>query len=752
MQEDPMPVIALEWENTAHFRVDWIEKINEHQKKILPAEKIKNQMNLRTWFAYYFNPNKPETSTYGCRLCRDYYDKFKLAANYKSSLANPEGTLKTSLKANSNAINDHPKSAAHLNVISKLKELQKDSLPDVMASVQSLEEEKDNQLYQITAMMMKTVYAEVRMNVPFMYHPYLVELITLHGAKTGTHHHDKNGAIRMMNLMSSEMHQTLLKTLKEKNYPCSLIVDTSTSIGLYHYLTVLIQTLENERPVVYFYRLIEAGADSTAGGLLTVLKNALEQEAIDIMPYIMENLVGFGSDGASVNLGKKGGFVVKLENFINRKLYTVWCMPHRLELAIKAAIRENPGMKRFDGIVTELTNFYNSKSYKRKAHLRSTAIKENVNLYELHYAFKERWIMSDFTAVRAVLKGWKVFISDLKSIQKDIHFKNDWARAKGIEKRLKSRTFVLGLHFLFDVLHSLKKFSVLSQQSAGLLIGKELFRKDLLNLPFQFEEHDGPNVIKLLQETFCDTIHTCTAEEFLSNEVVIFNMVELEKDRNPLTFIELRKKFLKSLANEIESYFPEGTYSAFDKFIPKNLPLTVSEAFFYGQNEVQELARKFNLDPETVSKEWINLLISMLDEDGFCDKLQKTAESFWPAYLKRTDLNWGISIARLIRTILVLPASSADAERSFSIMNHIKYDRRASLTSINLDHLMRLRINGPNKLDRFASAKYARAWVKAGHWRTDDSSRGQKRKREEVGDNDEEDEETGKIFMTSDLF
>ena len=97
-------------------------------------------------------------------------------------------------------------------------------------------------------------------------------------------------------------------------------------------------------------------------------------------------------------------------------------------------------------------------------------------------------------------------------------------------------------------------------------------------------------------------------------------------------------------------------------------------------------------------------------------------------YLKKTYLNWGSTIQRLVRIVLVLPANSADVERSFSIMNHIKYDRRASLTSKNLDHIMRLRINGPKSLDRFPSAKYARAWVAAKHMRTDDY--GQQKKTE----------------------
>ena len=119
---------------------------------------------------------------------------------------------------------------------------------------------------------------------------------------------------------------------------------------------------------------------------------------------------------------------------------------------------------------------------------------------------------------------------------------------------------------------------------------------------------------------------------------------------------------------------------------------------------------------------------------------------------KKTNLKWGSTITRLIRIVLVLPASSADAERNFSIMNHVKYDRRASLTSENLDNIMRLRINGPKKLDRLPSAKYARTWVAKKHLRTDDPTNQRKRKFEEVGDSDELDDEFGIIFMDSELF
>lgn len=68
-------------------------------------------------------------------------------------------------------------------------------------------------------------------------------------------------------------------------------------------------------------------------------------------------------------------------------------------------------------------------------------------------------------------------------------------------------------------------------------------------------------------------------------------------------------------------------------------------------------------------------------------------------------------------------SQSAEAERGFSIMNHIKYDRRSRLTGGNLENLLRIRINGPDDLDSFSAIKYAKRWVSEKHYRTDDPNR-----------------------------
>ena len=81
-------------------------------------------------------------------------------------------------------------------------------------------------------------------------------------------------------------------------------------------------------------------------------------------------------------------------------------------------------------------------------------------------------------------------------------------------------------------------------------------------------------------------------------------------------------------------------------------------------------------------------------------------------------------------------------------MSNIKYDRRSRLNNENLDHLMRLSINGPDELDRLPSANYAKAGVDSGHMNTDDPAKQSKRPRPEEPIEDE-DEEIVQVLLKS---
>ena len=75
-------------------------------------------------------------------------------------------------------------------------------------------------------------------------------------------------------------------------------------------------------------------------------------------------------------------------------------------------------------------------------------------------------------------------------------------------------------------------------------------------------------------------------------------------------------------------------------------------------------------------------------------------------------MQWNTNIRAAVEKTLSLPVATADVERGFSILDHVRYDRRSRLTPSNLRDIMFLRINGP-PLEQFDAIRYAKAWINA---------------------------------------
>lgn len=121
--------------------------------------------------------------------------------------------------------------------------------------------------------------------------------------------------------------------------------------------------------------------------------------------------------------------------------------------------------------------------------------------------------------------------------------------------------------------------------------------------------------------------------------------------------------------------------------------------------------------------DWSDLLISIIDSSNFCEFGTANVETyvFWSQFLNQPGIEWTERTTKLIQRILVTPIGSAEAERGFSIFNHMKTSRRVKLTRGHVEDLMRIRINAPDNIEKFAAHKYARQFLKEDHLRTDDS-------------------------------
>ncbi len=180
--------------------------------------------------------------------------------------------LRRNKKENTRTIFRHSSHAVHKKIIEMLEQQTNENLPQNCEDLQKLDDEA---IYQVTNRIFCTVYAEIFANVPFSSHPILVSLQEENGIDMGAHHFDRFSAICIASFISKAMHQELLSYLmSDARRPVSVIVDGASDHMRHHYLVVLIQTLEHNRAMNYFYRLIPIGSDESAEGLYRAIIDA----------------------------------------------------------------------------------------------------------------------------------------------------------------------------------------------------------------------------------------------------------------------------------------------------------------------------------------------------------------------------------------------------------------------------------------------------------------------------------------------
>lgn len=404
---------VLEWDTEANFDPQWEEFMRLHFQFILPIAMI---LQNKKWFELLPDDDEPRNTKFRCRLCSKYVHEAGVRVQHQPLVSNPAGvSVDPDIETNSDRIRDHASSAGHTKVIAWLKQRELDQIRKRLADAQKRTEEANQGTMQVTARMVRAVYAEAKMNIPFISHNTLVQVLKLNGADMGMHHANDHAASDMTELIGSTMHAETITHLMDTKTPLSIIVDGSTDLHSQKYLIVYFQAMELNEPKVYFYKLIPVDYED-ADSMLTALLDCFEQDSDDFKKYIKDNLVGFASDGASSMTGRENGLKVKLNTWTGRSLYAVHCMAHRLELALKWSIRhrEESRMSQLTAaeqlqrkqsvafyedlqrVVGGVVHYYRDGP-KKHAHLRNLAAVFRQRLYELQLFYRgARWVAADY--------------------------------------------------------------------------------------------------------------------------------------------------------------------------------------------------------------------------------------------------------------------------------------------------------------------------------------------------------------------
>ncbi len=746
-----------EFESTEHFDREWVDDIINHQKRLLPWLSIQTKRAVQQWFEYLPNKENMALSRYRCRICSKYFDEvLELSANHKPNLAKKEGVLHSDYGRNQDLIHKHSATAVHLKVIEIIrKRKRQESLSTTFHRLEEDQHRKDEHLYKATSNMFRMVYTEVALNIPLMSHNTLVTLMHLNGAPKGLHHYERRSAQRIVDFISEDMHVRLLEFFKLRYGfdPVSLIVDGSTDVKQNHYLITYLQVLENNYPVVFFYRLLPMRQGETAQDILDTILRAWEEDGIK--DYMKANLVGYGADGASVMMGRHKGLGKLLQDFTQRKLVSVHCMAHRVHLSIRRAFNSFTFMNHFESAINGLYTFYYSHGHKRRNHLWNFA---GGQILELSYIFETRWISSELKAIKRIIHNYKVLLGDVEEIKASEDFDSKTQRtAAGIYTQLTDRYFVELVYFMADVLNHLAKYSQEMQRRTGILIEQaDLMDSLQKSLEKASTENEG-NIIGLLNDASCpgaETESLYSLQELEQCEHVVFFGHSLDiRPRSaykPLT--EVRESLIKALLRELRSYLPLENMKPYSILDPKKIPEKTHEQAFFGISEIMVLARLYGQVDLNIVEDWKKLQEDITNSDEWCTMKGSSTKTFWRHYLSARQLTIPEELRNIIRSILITPISSADAERGFSILFHTRSSRRSRFTAEHLDGMLRLRINGPKNIALFPAVHYAKSWHKKGHYLTDDTSRTRYPPSNEIADDDPE-ETASKIFLDgSNLF
>ena len=194
-------------------------------------------------------------------------------------------------------------------------------------------------------------------NLPYTKYPKLCELETRHGVRVGTSYVNENAGKEFIHYIAELRRQELKQTLANAKF-FSLLLDGSTDTGnIDDEVLLLVWCDRNGRDEKVHtqmeYFTVVRPQSVTAQGLFAVLESGLQGVGIqEVSGEQCKKLIGIGTDGASANIA-----ACRLKGLVEERLpwvFWMWCMAHRLELAVKDALKGTA----FDAIDEFLLRLY----------------------------------------------------------------------------------------------------------------------------------------------------------------------------------------------------------------------------------------------------------------------------------------------------------------------------------------------------------------------------------------------------------
>ena len=596
----------------------------------------------------------------------------------------------------------------------------------------------DDSAAAITKRKFDIAYVIAKNNLAFQKMGPLCELEERHGVDLGQGYKNNLACAEFIDFIALEQQQNLAKSLSKARF-FSLQADSSTDSGNVEDEVFLVVFCDLYSPngkvgVTSQFLTVRRPNSCTAQGLFTCLQAALSYVGI---PNWDKRLIGFGCDGASVNIGGRG-----LKGLLRDGLPWIvvfWCLAHRLELAIKDALKSSL-FSQIDELLLRIYYLYEKAPKKcRELDRIVEELKECLGPEDMSYergnrprrACGTRFVCHKLVALDRFVDRYGAYITHLTSLTEDRALRAaDKQKITGYVRKWRCAKMLLGCAYFYDLLRPLSVLCKALQADEVCVVSA---MESLLKTGAATER---------VRETAVEDLPTlkkvCSRVK-KEGSTYTYQGADLTGYTEAIAFLAAHHQ---EHADTILACLKNRMVTEECELLTHALSILATQGWGRGDNAsfgyaaLQYIAARFqaplesaNIDTSKLQGEWDEVVdyatkylnIATEENNTILWKLSNCPQSKeWP------------NILGVFELLLCLPMSNGHLERVFSQLKLIKSDRRTSLSENRLDSLLRVVTTGPQLPQWDPSGAFDLWWREKRRRNVEDSRAPPKRQQREL--------------------
>ena len=637
-----------------------------------------------------------------CRVCTKFKERIAGRKNYSEKWITGANSVRTT-----NLV-DHAKSEQHahaMNLLRKERAQAQGAPATVYAPIaQSLHTLSDEELKKVRKKF-DVAYFVATEQLAFRKYPQICALEMKHGVDLGSSYLNEKSCREFVHYLAESKQQDLNTTLSKAMF-FSLMMDGSTdsSNADNELLLVLWCDIDDEDERIHTrisYLSVHKPPHTTAAGLFQSLEYGLQCLGIQsVSKEECSKLVGLATDGASANIAANGlkGLVEKELDWI----FWMWCLAHRLELALKDALHGTT-FDLLDEMLLRLYYLY-EKSPKKCAELETIVddLKEAFHLNDEGAGIRPvracgtRWVSHKLSAMKRVINKFGAYTAHLTTLSVDSSVKTvDRAKFRGYLNKWTNAKYLLGCALFADLLLPYSIFSKSMQADEMDILGA------LTNLLRSIKETNKLNTKPLEQwPTYAAMLNKITFDD--EGEAVYQGQV-LKRFSEAKSFFQTHhQEYCKCVTERIRTRLSWSDLQLFRDIITmlsthgwQKLIDDQSDSDEDGEDPfkaIDQLTERFKFPLEKAGADLSEMrsefeaMISYATQ--FISLATMEYQSVWWHLFHAPNKSEWSNVLILANLLFSLPVSNGKLERTFSQVNLIKSTKRSSLSTDALSDLL----------------------------------------------------------------